>query len=122
MLRFFVDKQDQISGCRDRKESIKPEYIHDELVKVLKIKEPKHLEKALQQTGWTCRAWDEGDNKIKVKLSTRQQQDDDENEDNINKKRRTSAMDGERDDGKKQELTSVMSKTDTVSTFSFSFL
>ncbi|MGK3738265.1 MAG: hypothetical protein ACI90V_005112, partial [Bacillariaceae sp.] len=98
-------------------------YIHDELVKVLKIKEPKHLEKALQQTGWTCRAWDEGDKKIKVKLSTRQQQaDDDENEDNINKKRRTSTMDGERNGGEKQELTSVMSKSDTVSTFSFSFL
>jgi len=57
-LKFFSEKQDQISGCRDRAESIKPEYIHDELVKVLSKKEPQFLKKALAQKEWTCRAWD----------------------------------------------------------------
>mmetsp|Transcript_18812 Transcript_18812/g.21815 ORF Transcript_18812/g.21815 Transcript_18812/m.21815 type:complete len:621 (-) Transcript_18812:25-1887(-) len=143
-LKFFAGKQDQISGCRDRKETIKPEYIHDEFVRVLKVKEPEHLEKALQQTGWTCRAWEEK----KLELKHTQQQDD-ENEvpfrssrrsacnndygndfssKNSNKKRRID-IDGERDDSidkirnaEKQELTSVMSKTERVSAFSFSFL
>jgi hypothetical protein len=56
-LKFFVEKQDQISGCRDRAESIKPERIYDALVKVLMDKEPYILEKALAQREWTCRAW-----------------------------------------------------------------
>ena len=56
-LKFFVEKQDQISGCRDRKETIKPEHMHNQLVKVLRTKEPRHLMKALEQRSFTCLAW-----------------------------------------------------------------
>lgn len=56
-LKFFVEKQDQISGCRDRKESIKREQMYKEFVKALKDKAPGHLCKALKQRRWTCRAW-----------------------------------------------------------------
>lgn len=113
-LKFFREKQDQISGCRDRKESIKPEFIHDALVKELKIKEPTHLERAMKQTTWTCRAWE--DSKAEVITD-----DDDETksgEASKNKKRKIDNA-GET---QKEELTSVMSKTEKVPAFSFSFL
>jgi hypothetical protein len=57
VLKFFVDKRDQISGCRDRYESIKPEHLHDAVVKALAKNEPKILQKAQQQEEWSCRAW-----------------------------------------------------------------
>ena len=50
----FSEKQDQISGCRDRKETVKPEQLYDEFTKVLQEREPRNLEKALSQTDWTC--------------------------------------------------------------------
>ncbi len=121
-LKFFREKQDQISGCRDRKESIKPEFIHDALVKKLQVKEPKHLEKALAQKGWTCRAWEE----TKAEVIT----DDDDDEQNSkdgenfkNKKRKLDNGHDRKDDSlKKEESSSVMSKTERVPAFSFSFL
>jgi hypothetical protein len=58
-LKFFVQKVDQVSGCRDREDSIKPEFLYDEFVKAMKIKEPTYLERALKQTTWTCNAWRE---------------------------------------------------------------
>jgi len=116
-LKFFVEKQDQISGCRDRKESIKPEYIHDELVKVLRMKEPDHLNRARKQTGWTCRAWEEKKSEAVIT------DDDDDNKDN--KKRKINCVDGkyerETNDGK-EESSSVMSKIEKIPAFSFSFL
>ncbi len=115
-LKFFREKQDQISGCRDRKESIKPEFIHDALVKELQVKEPQHLERAVQQTGWTCRAWEEAE------VIT----DDDDEKDSASKhkKRRIdNGHDRSKDDVvQKEELSSVMSKTERVPAFSFSFL
>eukprot|EP00536_Pseudo-nitzschia_multiseries_P017524 jgi/Psemu1/264353/estExt_Genewise1Plus.C_16050004 len=122
-LKFFVEKQDQISGCRDRKESIKPEFIHDELVKVLKVEEPVHLNRAMQQTGWTCRAWQE--TKAEAVIT-----DEDEDEDNdTNKDTKKRKIDCVRDNKDKRETkdgkqvsTSVMSKTEKVPAFSFSFL
>ena len=125
-LKFFVEKQDQISGCRDRKESIKPEFIHDALVKALKEKEPEHLHQAMKQTGWTCRAWEE----TKVEVIT----DDDENniegstthDAKLNKYKRrriNGSHKHQQDTGTMgHEISSVMSKTDKVSSFSFSFL
>ncbi|VEU39297.1 unnamed protein product [Pseudo-nitzschia multistriata] len=122
-LKFFVEKQDQISGCRDRKESIKPEYIHGELVKALAIKEPDHLNRAMKQTGWTCRAWEETPKSDETVIT-----DDDEHSSSSNKnrnKRKIDSVQGGNEQGtnKAEELpTSVMSKTEKVPAFSFSFL
>ena len=116
-LKFFAEKQDQISGCRDRKESIKPEYIHDELVKVLKINEPNHLNQAMQQTGWTCRAWEE--KKAEVTDDENKDPTGDDDSSSKNKKRRIDKGNGNKE---KEELSSVMSKTERVPAFSFSFL
>jgi len=128
-LKFFAEKQDQISGCRDRKESIKPEYIHDALVKVLKIKEPNHLNQAIQQTGFTCRAWREENKTEKVTHDDENKDPTGSNGDSLskNKKRRIDNGNGNDDNEqhmntKKEQLTSVMSKTERVPAFSFSFL
>lgn len=117
-LKFFLEKQNHISGCRDRNESIKPEFIHGALVKVLRKNEPNHLNRAMQQTGWTCRAWketnaevitdDDENNKVKQKTSSTQ-----------NKKRK---IDNDSEKKEKEEVSSVMSKTVKVPDFSFSFL
>lgn len=123
-LKFLIEKQDQISGCRDREESIKPEFIHGALVEALKKEEPDHLNRAMQQTGWTCRAWEER----KAEVIT----DDDENnkdsdggdnQSSRNKKRRIDKSDGNDEQGTGTEkLTSVMSKTERIQSFNFSFL
>jgi len=59
VLRFLEKKQDQISGCRDREESIKPESLLDEFSKVLKAKHPEWYAEAHAeaQRGWKCAAW-----------------------------------------------------------------
>lgn len=119
-LKFFREKQDQISGCRDRKESIKPEFIHDVLVEELRTREPRHLDRAMKQTGWTCRAWEE----TKAEVIT---DDDNENKSNdpANKKRKIDSGHNRSEDAaknQKEELSSVMSKTERVPAFSFSFL
>jgi len=125
-LKFFLEKKDQISGCRDRRESIKPEFIHDALVKVLRKKEPNHLNQAMRQNGWTCLAWEE----TKAEVIT---DDDENNKDPVtrdapltkNKKRRIDDGCDKNEQGmktKKEELSSVMSKTERVPAFSFSFL
>lgn len=63
VLRFFERKQDQISGCRDREETIKPENLRDALVNALagRPEEKEHLATAEQQVGWTCAAWKDDD-------------------------------------------------------------
>ena len=125
-LKFFNEKQDQISGCRDRKESIKPEFIHDALIKVLQAKEPNHLKRAMQQTGWTCRAWEN----TKAEIIT---DDDENNEDTATRgafltKKKKRKIDRVHDKSQqddtmgKEELSSVMSKAGKVPAFSFSFL
>jgi hypothetical protein len=60
VLRFLKTKVNQISGCRDRADSIKPEDLHDEFTTVLKERYPEWLEEAKQQEGWTCAAWNDG--------------------------------------------------------------
>lgn len=68
VLRFLSLKQSQISGCRDRTESIKPEFLRGALERAL----VKHgFESVLKQAQeiaekrWTCRTWtddsEEGD-------------------------------------------------------------
>jgi hypothetical protein len=118
-LKFFVEKQDQISGCRDRAESIKPELLYDALVKVLMDKEPHHLEKALAQQEWTCRAW------------SRPYVEESMSGSNAHTKSENRPISGKRQGkdfpsmhaytettGKK----SIMEKTERVDSFSFSFL
>jgi hypothetical protein len=64
VLRFMDKKQEQISGCRDRTESIKPEHLKEELHKSV----VKHGHEdwwnqadAIAKERWICRAWtDEG--------------------------------------------------------------
>lgn len=106
VLKFFVEKQDQVSGCRDRKESIKPEHLYDELVPILKEKEPAHLEKALAQSGWTCRTWKDTTTTAPPPTSP------------------TSVACKKRhlQDGSESERKNVMAKTDKVEAFAFSFL
>jgi hypothetical protein len=105
VLKFFNEKQDQISGCRDRAETVKPECLHDELVKVLKEKEPQHLTKALSQTGWTCGAWKDDNGEGRK-----------ENGQKCQKRPREESHD------KGEERKSLMPKTEKVEAFTFSFL
>jgi Cupin-like domain len=106
-LKFFVEKQDHISGCRDRTESIKPEQIHDALVEVLKDKEPRHLQKALAQSEWTCRAW------------VNSQEENDRFSQHVDKdKWSPSAHAGK----EAEERKSIMEQTERIASFSFSFL
>jgi hypothetical protein len=114
-LKFFTEKHDQISGCRDRAESIKPEHIHDELVRVLGEKEPHHLKRALEQKCWTCRAWEDNRSRMSHEIEVPNNSNDQQNFSNSKKKQRTS--DTCEDGGK-----SIMSKTERVESFSFSFL
>lgn len=104
VLKFFADKQDQISGCRDRKESIKPEALHEAFTMALSTKEPKHLARAQEQTGWTCKAWKEDKTPSKKTV---------ESSGDTNSSQTTSEIHGG---------TSLMSKTEKVASFSFSFL
>lgn len=118
-LKFFVEKQDQISGCRDRAESVKPERMYSALVDVLKNKEPQHLEKALAQTEWTCRAW-----------SNPSMKDSKDGADAIldpknpptcwkNRRKESSRLRVEKETAERK---SIMEQTERVPSFSFSFL
>lgn len=57
VLKFFSEKRDQVSGCRDRAQAIKPEHLYEEFVSVLKGKHPEWLKEALNEPDWTCAAW-----------------------------------------------------------------
>jgi hypothetical protein len=57
VLKFIREKNDQVSGCRDRDESIKPEQLYDELVKELMEKYPDLTKEALARNDWNCKAW-----------------------------------------------------------------
>ena len=50
----------QISGCRDRPEAIKPDHLLEEFVSVLRQHHPCLLEKAQERAnqGWQCNAWE----------------------------------------------------------------
>jgi Cupin-like domain/F-box-like len=57
VLKFLDQKRDQVSGCRDREESIKPERLYEAFCEVLEREHPEWLEQALAEPEWTCRAW-----------------------------------------------------------------
>jgi len=59
VLRFLQKKQDQISGCRDRQESIKPEHLYQAFTTELQKVHPQWLQEAQDKAnaGWTCKAW-----------------------------------------------------------------
>ena len=60
VLRFLREKRDQVSGCRDRIESIKPEGLYEAFVQILQQHYPQCLQQALDVPNWTCRAWKNG--------------------------------------------------------------
>jgi Cupin-like domain len=57
VLKFLDAKRDQVSGCRDRRESIKPERLYEEFVIAMREYQPTWLRTALAEPLWTCRAW-----------------------------------------------------------------
>lgn len=57
VLKFLDTKRDQISGCRDRVESIKPEQLYEKFVQALERQHPLWLQRAVAEPDWTCRAW-----------------------------------------------------------------
>eukprot|EP00980_Cylindrotheca_fusiformis_P007337 scaffold1525_cov142-Cylindrotheca_fusiformis.AAC.137 len=112
VLKFFKEKQDQVSGCRDRKESIKPEHLYSELVKALERKEPDHLKNALMQSGWTCRTWKEATKSFMSKPDTKEKSVPSRQ----SKKR---PLENEEPNSCRK---SFIEMTDKVEAFSFSFL
>lgn len=58
VLRFLREKEEQISGCRDREESIKPHELYHALHAQLEHLYPEILQNALLQSKrWVCPAW-----------------------------------------------------------------
>jgi Cupin-like domain len=57
VLKFLDTKRDQVSGCRDRADSIKPERLYQEFTAALQQHHPQWLQAALAVPDWTCRAW-----------------------------------------------------------------
>mmetsp|Transcript_7973 Transcript_7973/g.12207 ORF Transcript_7973/g.12207 Transcript_7973/m.12207 type:complete len:539 (+) Transcript_7973:86-1702(+) len=65
VLRFFENKQSQISGCRDRPGiALQPEALGNEFTKALRQHYPTWLQQAQQTRKWTCRAWEDRKNDI----------------------------------------------------------
>jgi ribosomal protein L16 Arg81 hydroxylase len=127
VLRFFQEKQDQISGCRDRKESIKPEQLRDEFVKVLgenessKEEEHEYLQSALAQPDWTCHAWSNAAPASIATTGEKQKENASSTSSSSSNKKRlhTNGEDGTVE--QTNESRSVMSKTEKVAAFSFGF-
>lgn len=96
VLKFFSEKRDQVSGCRDRPQAIKPERLYEEFVAAMETKNPEWLKEALNEPDWKCAAW-----------SRESESDENQNSSYPSK-----------------ESVSIMSKakTEESSTFSFSFL
>lgn len=118
-LKFFVEKQDHISGCRDRKadQSIQPEDMYDSLVAALQEKEPHFLKTAMAQTEWTCKAWSSSSgNPPPTPTPTR-------NSGNACAEESSSAaLDSGGEQQQHQQRKSIMEKSEQVASFSFSFL
>ena len=74
VLRFLDRKQKQISGCRDREESIKPEFLLEAFQRGLEKNGLSHLLREAQQValeGWPCRAWTNDDDDDSVGNNTK---------------------------------------------------
>ena len=61
VLRFLEQKPQQISGCRDRREAIKPDCLLKAFVSALREHHPPLLTQAqeLAKQGWQCDAWND---------------------------------------------------------------
>lgn len=57
VLKFLDTKRDQVSGCRDRADSIKPESLFEEFKHAMELTHGNWLRKAQVQPDWTCAAW-----------------------------------------------------------------
>jgi len=59
VLRFLQHKPQQISGCRDRPEAIKPDRLLEAFVAALREHRPSLLAEAQEcaKEGWRCDAW-----------------------------------------------------------------
>jgi hypothetical protein len=74
VLRFLDHKQEQISGCRDREESIKPEFLKEAFERGLEKNGMAQSLKEAQQVafrGWPCRAWTDDDDVVEKKPTSR---------------------------------------------------
>lgn len=119
VLRFLECKEEQISGCRDRAESIKPNKLHATFAAALQEEFGKDAEwlvsaREESESRWTCKAWNNDD--VRTKRN-----------DPLLKKRRLNATPGE--DERNELGNSVMLKAKTNNDassggapFSFSFL
>ena len=115
VLRFLTTKQDQISGCRDRAETIKPEFLHDAFVDALRDVEPEALAVAQQQSSWTCAAWKDISEIIKEKEPRNGIM-------NKKKRPRSCGEDSGTPSSDTAQRSSVMAKTEKIEAFTFSFL
>jgi hypothetical protein len=57
VLKFLSTKRDQVSGCRDRAESVKPEHLYEELSAALRRARPEIWHEASIVKDWTCATW-----------------------------------------------------------------
>jgi hypothetical protein len=57
VLKFLNTRRDQVSGCRDRGDSIKPGELYERFVDAMRLRDPISLDHALARPHWTCRAW-----------------------------------------------------------------
>jgi hypothetical protein len=57
VLKFLDEKRDQVSGCRDRNDSVKPDRLYETFVDRLRERYPEMTDRALRDPGWACRAW-----------------------------------------------------------------
>ena len=126
VLRFLKCKEDQISGCRDRAESIKPDKLHATFTAVLQDhfgKDTEWLIQAQQQSAsrWTCKAWKDDDH------GDDQASEEGNKQCRLPKKRRVASKQGLEE--KSEPRSSVMLKAKASNSvvsgdapFSFSFL
>lgn len=73
VLRFLEYKEDQISGCRDREESIKPEFLKRAFEEALVkngFESVLRDAKELAAQGWPCKAWTDDANEIDKQKDT----------------------------------------------------
>jgi hypothetical protein len=87
VLRFLSKKENQISGCRDRLESIKPDRLYHEFVTSLDKYRHDLLQRGLSQKDWTCQAWrNTSTNEIKRSGRKRRKAEISKSEQNITEK------------------------------------
>jgi hypothetical protein len=57
VLKFLSEKRHQVSGCRDRPDSIKPDQLYELFVDALRERHPEMTERLLRDPRWACKAW-----------------------------------------------------------------